>query len=72
MCLVHAQPQATVSWFKNSLELTGEEVSMEKIHHRHILKIPAMSSKDFGNYTCRAKNIHGESSKILEVSGKLL
>ncbi len=70
VCLVHAQPQATVKWFKNSVELSGEEVTMEKMGHRHILKIPSMSSKDFGNYTCRAKNVHGESSKILEVSGE--
>ena len=70
VCLVHAQPQATVQWFKNSIELTDDDVKVEKHGHRHILTIPTVTHSDYGNYTCRAKNAHGESSKILEVSGK--
>ena len=69
VCLVHAHPQAIVQWFKNDLELTDDGVSLERFGHKHTLTIPTLSSSDYGNYTCRAKNVHGESSKVLEVSG---
>ena len=70
VCLVHAHPQATVQWFKNSIELTGDDVKLEKYGHKHTLTIPSVNHADYGNYTCRAKNVHGESAKNLEVSGK--
>lgn len=69
VCLVHAQPKATIHWFKNSVQLTEDNVTLEKIGHKNTLTIPSLSHSDYGNYTCRAKNIHGESSKVLEVSG---
>lgn len=68
VCLVHAQPHATILWFKNSVQLTEEDVTLERYGHRYTLTIPKLSHSDYGNYTCRAKNIYGESSKILEVS----
>lgn len=37
--------------------------------HKHTLTIPSVNHADYGNYTCRAKNVHGESAKNLEVSG---
>jgi len=70
VCLVHAQPHATIQWFKNDLQLTGDDVTLERYGHKHTLTIPKLSHVDYGNYTCRAKNIHGELSKNLEVSGK--
>lgn len=69
VCLVHAHPQATVQWFKNSIELTGDDVKLERYGHKHTLTIPSVNHADYGNYTCRAKNVHGESAKNLEVSG---
>ena len=72
VCLVHAQPHATIHWFKNSVQLTEDNVTLEKIGHKNTLTIPSLSHSDYGNYTCRAKNIHGESSKVLEVSGMFL
>ena len=72
VCLVHAQPKATIHWFKNSVQLTEDNVTLEKIGHKNTLTIPSLSHSDYGNYTCRAKNIHGESSKVLEVSGMFL
>ena len=70
VCLVHAHPQATVQWFKNSIELTGDDVKLDRFGHKHTLTIPSVNHADYGNYTCRAKNVHGESAKNLEVSGK--
>ena len=55
---------------KNSVELTGDDATLGRVGHRHTLTIPSIKDSDFGNYTCRAKNIHGESYKVLEVSGK--
>ena len=72
VCLVHAQPHATIHWFKNSVQLTEDNVTLENIGHKNTLTIPSLSHSDYGNYTCRAKNIHGESSKVLEVSGMFL
>ena len=71
VCNVHAHPQATVVWMKNSVELTGDDATLGRVGHRHTLTIPSITDSDFGNYTCRAKNIHGESYKVLEVSGKI-
>merc|ERR1711976_283226 len=61
VCNVHAHPQATVVWMKNSVELTGDDATLGRVGHRHTLIIPSIKDSDFGNYTCRAKNIHGES-----------
>jgi hypothetical protein len=69
VCLVHAHPQATVQWFKTDVELTGDDIMVERHGHRHTLTIPSVTTKDYGNYTCRAKNMIGEQSKILEISG---
>ena len=71
VCNVHAHPKATVQWFKNSIILTDDKIKLEEHGHRHTLTIPSISTEDFGNYTCRAKNIHGEASQILEVSGNI-
>ena len=70
VCSVHAEPHATVKWFKNSVELTGDTNTLQKHGHRHTLTIPTVTDSDFGNYTCRACNIHGCGEKNLEVSGK--
>jgi len=70
VCLVHAQPHATIQWFKNSVQLTEDDVTLERFGHKSVLTIPQLSHTDYGNYTCRAKNIHGENFKNVEVSGK--
>merc|ERR1712223_289248 len=70
VCLVHAQPHATIQWFKNSVQLTEDDVTLERFGHKSVLTIPQLSHSDYGNYTCRAKNIHGENFKNVEVSGK--
>ena len=69
VCNVHAHPMATVSWFKDTIKISDDDVDLKKLGHKHILTIPSLSHQDYGNYTCRAKNSIGESSKILELSG---
>jgi len=69
VCLVHAQPHATINWFKNEIQLTEDDATLERFGHKSILTIPKLGHSDYGNYTCRAKNIHGEIAKNVEVSG---
>ena len=52
------------------MELTSDQNTLQKHGHRHTLTIPTVMDSDFGNYTCRASNIHGVGEKNLEVSGK--
>ena len=70
VCKVHAHPVATVKWFKNSMALTNDSASLEKIKNRHTLNIAKLTDADFGNYTCRAENKMGVDSKVIEISGK--
>lgn len=70
ICNVHAHPNPTVQWFKNRMELTDETAQLKQHGHKHILNIPSVAPKDFGNYTCKAINKFGESLQTLEISGK--
>jgi hypothetical protein len=58
-----------VKWFKNSMQLTDDTAMLEHNGHRHTLVLQTVSDEDYGNYTCRANNKHGEEQKILEISG---
>eukprot|EP00095_Tigriopus_kingsejongensis_P001599 maker-scaffold317_size209118-snap-gene-0.9 protein:Tk01599 transcript:maker-scaffold317_size209118-snap-gene-0.9-mRNA-1 annotation:"GF16716" len=69
VCFVHAHPKAVVTWFKNSMALTNESTSLHHSRNRHTLMISELSDNDFGNYTCRAENKWGVSSKVIEISG---
>lgn len=72
VCRVHAQPSATVHWFKSGgapMELTNDTAKFTKVNHRHILTFTKLREEDFGNYTCRARNKMGETAKVLEISG---
>ncbi|CRK88608.1 CLUMA_CG002357, isoform A [Clunio marinus] len=71
VCIVHADPQPTVSWFQNSFPLqpTDRRI-MSSRGNRHSLNIRHVMQEDFGNYSCVADNSLGRSKKYMEVSGR--
>ncbi|XP_035794906.1 netrin receptor DCC-like [Anopheles albimanus] len=70
-CIVHADPQPTVSWNQNSFPLQPtDRRSMSSRGNRHTLTIRHVQQEDFGNYSCVADNSLGRSKKYMEVSGR--
>ncbi|KAL7016844.1 hypothetical protein ACKWTF_010160 [Chironomus riparius] len=71
VCIVHADPQPTVSWFQNSFPLqpTDRRI-MSSRGNRHQLTIRHVMQEDFGNYSCVADNSLGRSKKYMELSGR--
>ena len=37
--------------------------------HKHVLAIDQLRGEDFGNYTCKAKNLHGEEEGVIGLTG---
>merc|ERR1711976_427618 len=70
ICVVHSSPRAEVTWYKNNQPLDSSRNQITHIGNRHKLTIPVTSKESFGQYTCRATNQYGESSKTTEISGK--
>ncbi|XP_039280250.1 limbic system-associated membrane protein [Nilaparvata lugens] len=71
VCIVHAEPQAEVLWYRDTLRLdTTERRIMEVRGSRHTLIIRKVQSSDFGNYSCVADNTMGKAREYLELSGK--
>ena len=58
MCSVDASPEATVTWFKDSIELIEDDISFENNGDNYSLYIPSLSFSDSGNYACKAKVIY--------------
>ncbi|XP_058119002.1 hemicentin-1 isoform X1 [Anopheles ziemanni] len=70
-CIVHADPQPTVSWNQNSFPLQPtDRRTMSSRGNRHTLTILHVQQEDFGNYSCVADNSLGRSKKYMEVSGR--
>ncbi|XP_075214141.1 limbic system-associated membrane protein-like [Lycorma delicatula] len=71
VCIVHAEPQAEVVWYRDTLRLdTTERRIMEVRGSRHTLIIRKVQASDFGNYSCVADNSMGKAREYLELSGK--
>lgn len=71
ICNVHSHPQAVVSWFKGSEQLTPtHHITMLQEGHKNILRISATRKSDYGTYTCIATNKLGDSKRMVELSGK--
>ncbi|XP_075214142.1 lachesin-like [Lycorma delicatula] len=71
VCIVHAEPQAEVLWYRDTLRLdTTERRIMEVRGSRHTLVISRVQASDFGNYSCVADNSVGKARQYLELSGK--
>lgn len=71
VCIVHADPIPTVSWFQNSFPLQPtDRRAMSSRGNRHTLNIRHVQQDDFGNYSCVADNSLGRSKKYMELSGR--
>lgn len=75
-CIVSAYPEARITWFKDGKEIMQKKVSVI-LHHgimkgnktKHVLKILHTSTKDFGEYKCRALNSIGADTKTIILTG---
>lgn len=75
-CIVSAYPEAIITWFKDGKEIMHKKGSVI-LHHgnmkgnktKHVLKILHTSTKDFGEYKCRAKNSIGGDTKSILLTG---
>ncbi|XP_017969192.1 opioid-binding protein/cell adhesion molecule homolog [Drosophila navojoa] len=71
VCIVYADPVATVSWYQNSFPIqTTDRRIMSTRANRHTLTIRHIQQEDFGNYSCVADNSLGRSRKYMELSGR--
>ncbi|KAH8284326.1 hypothetical protein KR018_009356 [Drosophila ironensis] len=71
VCIVYADPVATVSWYQNSFPIqTTDRRIMNTRGNRHTLTIRHIQQEDFGNYSCVADNSLGRSRKYMELSGR--
>ncbi|KAI8130024.1 Protein CEPU-1 [Lucilia cuprina] len=71
VCIVYADPIATVSWYQNSFLIqTTDRRIMSSRGNRHTLTIRHIQQEDFGNYSCVADNTLGRSRKYMELSGR--
>ncbi|XP_017002962.3 igLON family member 5 isoform X1 [Drosophila takahashii] len=71
VCIVYADPVATVSWYQNSFPIqTTDRRTMGTRANRHTLTIRHIQQEDFGNYSCVADNSLGRSRKYMELSGR--
>merc|ERR1719474_350748 len=72
-CTVHAEPQAVVRWYKDSMLLdSGKNRIMESSKHRHKLRISRVGVADLGNYSCMAENSLGRERSYLNIKGEPL
>ncbi|XP_031625515.1 protein amalgam-like [Contarinia nasturtii] len=70
ICVVHAEPQAHVIWYKETTQIgTTEQLSQQSRGNRHTLTIRNVTYNDFGNYTCQASNSLGKDRASLQLSG---
>jgi len=70
-CVVHAEPLATVRWYKETMVLDGSDRRrMEEFGKKHLLLLGSMDRHDFGNYSCLAENSLGRQRATVAVSGR--
>ncbi|XP_050439437.1 opioid-binding protein/cell adhesion molecule homolog isoform X2 [Adelges cooleyi] len=71
VCIIHAEPDAEVLWYKDTLQLDMNEWRiMEFKGNRYTLRIRKVQNTDFGNYSCVADNGLGRTRRFVELSGK--
>jgi len=71
-CVVHAEPKATVVWYKDGVQLRlsdSKHEFVQKMAHFWTLHIKGVEMEDFGNYTCVANNTLGRAHGAILLSG---
>ncbi|XP_063695860.1 lachesin-like [Culicoides brevitarsis] len=69
-CVVHAEPQPHVIWYKDTTQLgTTEQHSQQNRGNKYSLIIRNVTHSDLGNYTCQASNSLGRDRGYLTLSG---
>ena len=76
MCHVYADPEATITWYKNTLLLQKHpryRHLLPPLHHphKHELVVESVSIEDFANYTCLATNNMGKADGAIELRGMM-
>eukprot|EP00094_Tigriopus_californicus_P013085 TCALIF_12654-PA protein Name:"Similar to Ama Protein amalgam (Drosophila melanogaster)" AED:0.21 eAED:0.21 QI:0/0/0/0.42/0.5/0.57/7/0/498 len=73
VCVIHSSPRAEVSWLKDGFPIDSSATN-EITHrgNRHTLLLRDVKEESFGDYTCQAKNLHGEAEKTTRVSDLLV
>jgi len=69
-CIVHSEPSADVTWYKNTMLL--DPGSHYRVHHknrRHQLIIDRVGVEDFANYSCHASNSLGKTKAHIQLRG---
>jgi len=70
-CNIAGEPKPSVTWFSNSRKLnTSPAIKIQESGNKHTLLLRDSSPSTFGNYSCVAKNILGESRAFIEVHGR--
>ncbi|XP_063695749.1 lachesin-like [Culicoides brevitarsis] len=70
ICIVHAEPQPHVIWYKDTTQLgTTEQHSQQNRGNKYSLIIRNVTYSDFGNYSCQASNSLGRERGYLQLSG---
>jgi len=68
ICTVHASPMATVKWYKDNQLMVIKDNVISKRGNRHTLLLMGVTQEDVtGIFECKANNIFGEASAILEM-----
>jgi len=74
VCIVHASPAATVSWYRNDQPIRAQQgrVRASRIGRKHLLTVDQLTAaSDAGTYECRASNPKGHSSQSFQVLAEL-
>lgn len=73
LCPATGIPDPVITWYKDNVEITGNTNRLTILANGRRLQIRNAQVSDTGRYSCRAKNVAGETKKYfdLNVLGKL-
>jgi len=73
-CRVGGHPPPSVKWFREGEMLSAEggqsSAEWKREARLHSLTLPSNSGREFGNYSCIARNIMGTARRFIEVHGR--